>query len=72
MCFRHNWFNEITGLMSEQTLDRIYDTFKIESIETIFFGGMGEPLIHPEIAEMINNARNAGKKNRDYHKCNIT
>jgi len=31
-----------------------------KSVETIFFGGMGEPLFHPEIAKMIRMASQTG------------
>ena len=62
MCFRNNWFDEKTGLMSEETLNNVYDAFKIKDIETVFFGGMGEPLLHPQIDRMIKNAASAEKR----------
>lgn len=48
--------------MSDATLNKIYDIFTFQDIETVFFGGMGEPLLHPDIAEMVTKAAAAGKQ----------
>jgi MoaA/NifB/PqqE/SkfB family radical SAM enzyme len=32
------------------------------SVETVFFGGMGEPLIHPDIVRMVAEASSRGKR----------
>jgi len=52
MCFRHMWFDENLCHMSMEVFKRILSTMP-KSVETVFFGGMGEPLFHPNIAEMI-------------------
>lgn len=62
MCFRHNWFDEALGSMSQETTAKLYDIFQIPTLETVFFGGMGEPLMHPQIHEMIRTAHSAGKR----------
>lgn len=52
MCFRNSWFDEAFVEME-------YDVFLSlinhvpDTVETIFFGGMGEPLFHKDILKMI-------------------
>lgn len=54
ICFRHNWIDENMGHMSLETYKKIIESLeKLNSVEEIFFGGMGEPLYHPMIIEMI-------------------
>ena len=52
MCFRHTWFDESFGHMRMEDYRRALDTMP-PTVETVFFGGMGEPLFHPEILEMV-------------------
>lgn len=61
MCFRHNWFDENRGFISPETQNRIFEIFKDSNIETVFFGGMGEPLLHPNIIEMVRSAASTVK-----------
>ena len=60
MCFRHTWFNEKIQTMDMDCFYRIIETLP-DSVETIFFGGMGEPLFHPNIIEMVDEARKRDK-----------
>ena len=53
MCFRNNWFDERIGLMSDETIDILKKNIKAGDFETVFFGGMGEPLMHPRLAELV-------------------
>ncbi|MBQ8803687.1 MAG: radical SAM protein [Tyzzerella sp.] len=62
MCFRNNWFEEKKGLMSKDTKNILFQIFQKSNIETVFFGGMGEPLMHPDIIEMVSCAVQAGKR----------
>ena len=62
MCFRHNWFNEKTGLMDGKTVKNVLEIFKNKQFGCVFFGGMGEPLMHPDIVSMVNEASLCGKK----------
>ena len=62
MCFRKSWINEHFGNIQLDAVLRVMDEPIFESVETVFFGGMGEPLIHPYIFEMIAAARERGKK----------
>ncbi|MDO5310658.1 MAG: radical SAM protein [Clostridia bacterium] len=54
MCFRKNWIDEKIGFMTDATFDRVIKGISdAESLESVMFGGMGEPLLHGNIAEMI-------------------
>ena len=61
MCFRNSWRDEAIGDMSMETFQRAMDTMPA-SVETVFFGGMGEPLAHPHILDMVREAKARGKK----------
>jgi len=53
MCIRNTW-DEPLGQMAESTFDRIIKSLRAFSPPpTIIFGGFGEPLSHPRIAEMV-------------------
>ncbi len=62
MCFRNNWFDERIGLMSDETIDILKKNIKAGDFETVFFGGMGEPLMHPRLAELVAFSHNLGKR----------
>lgn len=53
MCFRHKWIDESLGDMSEETFSEVMKYLREHRSETVFFGGMGEPLIHKNLTEMI-------------------
>ena len=59
MCFRHTWFDEPMCGLSLEDYRRAIDTMP-KTVETIFFGGMGEPLFHKDILEMIRLAAEKG------------
>jgi len=59
MCFRHTWFDEPICDLSLEDYRHVIDTMP-SSVETIFFGGMGEPLFHKDIVEMIRIAAETG------------
>lgn len=62
MCIRNAW-GENLGRMSAVTFERILDSvLRIQPVPTIFLGGMGEPLFHPEAINWITKAKNAGVK----------
>lgn len=60
MCFRNTWINESFADMDSVVFDRIMETLP-DSVATVFFGGMGEPLCHPDIIRMV---KAASDKNR--------
>lgn len=62
MCFRNNWFSEPIGSASHELIDRLRAAFCDERIETVFFGGMGEPLLHPSLPGLLRDAKRAGKR----------
>ena len=46
MCSRRNWKNETKGHMEVSLFDKIVNEIP-NSVNRIFFGGVGEPLHHP-------------------------
>jgi sulfatase maturation enzyme AslB (radical SAM superfamily) len=60
ICIRHSW-NEPTGKMSGSTFDRIVEGLRPFSRPPgVFFGGLGEPLAHPDIVDMIRRMKSLG------------
>jgi len=59
MCFRHTWFGEKFMHMDMADYRHALETMP-KTVETVFFGGMGEPLFHPQILEMIRLAADTG------------
>lgn len=56
-CIRNVW-DEPLGQMSGKTFTRIIEGLRVFSpAPTIFFGGFGEPLAHPDIVEMVAQAK---------------
>ncbi|HDS03549.1 MAG TPA: radical SAM protein [Firmicutes bacterium] len=61
-CMRNDW-DEPAGFMDEAVFSRIINTVKMEPASpTLFFGGVGEPLSHPRIIDMVARAGKAGCK----------
>jgi MoaA/NifB/PqqE/SkfB family radical SAM enzyme len=61
-CIRNVW-DEPFGKMSEATFSRIIEGLRAFSTPpTIFFGGFGEPLYHPQIVEMVTRAKALGSR----------
>ncbi len=59
-CIRHSW-NEVLGEMSRETFSNLIEGLRSFSPPPeIFFGGLGEPLSHPDIVEMVRNAKALG------------
>ena len=59
MCFRHTWFDEPICDLSLEDYRHVLATMP-KTVETIFFGGMGEPLFHRDILEMVRLAAETG------------
>ena len=55
MCFRKTWIDEPFDDMQWDVFKNALDTMP-SGVETVFFGGMGEPLFHKDILEMIQYA----------------
>lgn len=63
MCFRKAWINESFGNIKLETVISVMnEKIFLDHVETVFFGGMGEPLIHPDIMRMISAAKERGKR----------
>lgn len=59
-CIRNVWDEEL-GTMSERTFDRVLAALRsVESAPSVFFGGLGEPLLHPHIVDWIKQAKALG------------
>jgi MoaA/NifB/PqqE/SkfB family radical SAM enzyme len=59
-CMRNVW-SEHTGHMSKTTFERILTGLSAASPRPrVFFGGIGEPLSHPDIIEMIHKVKALG------------
>ncbi len=59
MCFRKTWIDEPFADMARDVFEKAMDTMP-PGVETVFFGGMGEPLFHKDIVAMV---RRAASKN---------
>jgi MoaA/NifB/PqqE/SkfB family radical SAM enzyme len=56
-CMRNAW-EEPQGVMAVETWDRVIESLKVlPSRPKVFFGGFGEPLLLPHIAEMVTQAK---------------
>ena len=60
-CSRGKWENEPKGYMAFELFDKIMDEIP-DSVTRIFFGGIGEPLFHPDIIYMIRRAKGTGRR----------
>jgi AbrB family looped-hinge helix DNA binding protein len=69
-CMRNVW-DERIGDMEKGTFDRILDGVRAlavtprgarapKSALTVFFGGLGEPLVHPDIVQMVRKVKKTG------------
>jgi MoaA/NifB/PqqE/SkfB family radical SAM enzyme len=59
-CIRHSW-DEPLGIMSSETFSRImHGLHAFSSPPDIFLGGLGEPLSHPHIVDMVREAKMFG------------
>ena len=59
-CIRHSW-DEPLGTMSSETFSRIIEGLRsCDPPPDIFFGGLGEPLSHPNILDMVRQAKALG------------
>jgi MoaA/NifB/PqqE/SkfB family radical SAM enzyme len=59
-CIRNSW-QEPLGQMSQATFQRVLQGLPAFSpVPTVFFGGFGEPLAHPDIIEMVTQAKALG------------
>ena len=61
-CMRNTW-EETAGYMTESTFSRILEDIKTRTpVPMVFFGGFGEPLLHPNLIEMVQAVKAAGAR----------
>jgi MoaA/NifB/PqqE/SkfB family radical SAM enzyme len=61
-CIRNTW-DEPVGWMTDATFGRIIEGLRtLSPPPTVFFGGFGEPLSHPHIADMVAGAKDLGAR----------
>ncbi len=54
MCFRNGWIDEHKGHMDMDLFEKLAgEVAGLSHIEEVVFGGMGEPLYHPQICRII-------------------
>lgn len=59
-CMRNVW-DEPLGRMGESTFERIVEGLRtLSTPPLVFFGGLGEPLMHPDIVDMVGQAKACG------------
>jgi len=59
-CIRNTW-DEPMGRMSVKAFDRILKGLQpFSPVPSVFFGGFGEPLSHPDILKMVTQAKDLG------------
>jgi len=61
MCFRNSWIGESLSDMEMSLFKKAIDSMP-NSVEDVFFGGMGEPLMNGDIFEMVEYAANRGAR----------
>jgi Predicted Fe-S oxidoreductases len=59
-CIRHTWKDPVGFLKMETYIKLLEEVSTIPSITKISFWGFGEPLLHPNIVEMIARAKTLG------------
>ncbi|MCL6479525.1 MAG: tungsten cofactor oxidoreductase radical SAM maturase [Peptococcaceae bacterium] len=61
-CIRNSWRDELSH-MKWSTFEKILDSLKeLPDLETVHFGGFGEPLSHPNIFDMIKAVKDLNLK----------
>lgn len=61
MCPRNSWIKEGIGDMDFLSYESLLQQVKeIDSLETVFFGGVAEPISHPDIIKMVEMAKGLG------------
>lgn len=63
ICFRNSWIDEKQSLMSVEVLGKVYESLaELENVETVMFAGMGEPLLHDRICDIVDKVSQLGMK----------
>jgi MoaA/NifB/PqqE/SkfB family radical SAM enzyme len=61
-CFRNSW-EQPMGRMSNETFEQIFAGLQeLEPIPTVYFGGIGEPLFHPQTIDWVSRIKKLGAR----------
>ena len=61
-CVRQDW-RDPQGMMEMEAYEGLIQQLaELPKVETLHFGGYGEPLLHPEIEQMLRMAKEAGRR----------
>lgn len=61
ICFRNSWIDEKQALMSSKMIEKAYkDLIEIKTLKTVSLAGMGEPLLHGKICDLVSKLSCAG------------
>jgi len=60
MCFKHSWEDEEGDMEMSLFLKILNDAEEFEDLRMIYFGGIGEPFVHPRFLEMVRLAKQRG------------
>lgn len=60
MCFKQSWEDEEGDMDMSLFLKILDDADEFQDLRMIYFGGIGEPLVHPRFLEMVRLARERG------------
>lgn len=61
MCFRNGWIDEKQEFMTGEMWKKVLCSLsQLEETETVMFAGMGEPLTHPNIFNMVKDVSDLG------------
>jgi len=61
-CIRHNWEEKPGGMEMDTFNEFLCQLDQMESVNSVMFGGFGEPMYHPEIFNMIQSLSDRGIK----------
>lgn len=62
-CIRNGWEEAQFGFMEDQIFERAMEGIsRLPKPPLVFFGGYGEPLLHPQILKMVKRAKDIGCK----------
>jgi len=60
MCFKQSWEDEEGDMEMGLFEKMLNDTAEFPDLKMIYFGGIGEPLVHPSFMEMVREIRKRG------------
>ncbi|MEM0021382.1 MAG: tungsten cofactor oxidoreductase radical SAM maturase [Fervidicoccaceae archaeon] len=62
ICFKQHWFDKEGDMDWNLFKKLIEESADFPKLRTVIFGGIGEPTVHPRIADMVSEAKKRGLK----------